>query len=126
MKAGSNSRSVNRRASPATPPIVMKKLSGANFIALLMVVFNAESRNVRPLSNSIMIRVIVVKIGPTMPNSEGDVRFNIGPKQMPIIINSRTSGILVRLNIPVKRCARNTRIPTRATVEAVSCIFSYQ
>jgi len=102
----------------------MKKLSGASFIALLKVLRIAERRSVSPLSNNIMIRVIVVNIGPTMPNSEGDVRFKIGPKQMPIIISSSTSGILVRLNIPVKRWARNTRIPTSAIVEAISCILN--
>lgn len=124
IKAGSISRLVSQIANPATIDIVRKKLIGANFIAPLKADRKVASLRVSPLSNKMMIKVIVVNIGPTIPNCAGDVKFRTGPKQMPIIIKRSTSGILVRLKIPVKRCARKTRIPTKATVEAISCIYT--
>jgi len=103
--------------------MVEKKVRGAKVIAPPKAERSVPSFKVSPLSNKIIIRVIIVKTGPTAPKREGEDRPNTGPTQIPIIIRKRTSGILVRLNIPVKRWARNIKIPTKAIIEAVSCML---
>ncbi len=122
IKAGINSKSVSQRVNPATAAIVEKKLSGASVIAPPRDERKVLSLRAMPLSNRIMIKVMAVKMGPTAPNCEGEVKPNTGRMQTPIIINRITSGILVRLKMPVKRCARKTRIPTKAITGAISCM----
>ena len=93
MNAGRISRSVSHIASPATTNIVEKKLIGARIIALLIAERSMLNLRARPLSKRMIIRVTVVKTGPTAPNRAGEASPSTGPAQMPMIISRMTSGI---------------------------------
>ena len=122
IKAGISSKSVSQRAIPATAPIETKKVTVARAIAPPTAERRLISSRAVPLSKRMMISVIVVNIGPTVPKFSGEVRPSTGPTQIPMMINSRTSGTLVRLKMAVKRWARKTRTPTKTITGAISCI----
>jgi len=82
--------------------MLKKKVSGARVIAPPKTERSVFNFNVSPPSNKMIINVIIVKTGPTEPKKLGELRPRTGPIKIPRIIKKRTSGILVRLKMPVK------------------------
>jgi len=122
IKAGINSRSVYQKVNPATASMVMKKEVVASAIAPPTAERKVPNSKAVPFSNKIIISVTVVRIAPASPNCCGETKpKTTGPTHIPITINQRTSGTLVRLKIAVNRCARKIRIPTKAITGAMSC-----
>jgi hypothetical protein len=124
MRATNRFRSVSHKILTVVIPIVNKKERIASQIALTNVERRVFIFRVVPPSNKIITKVIVAKTLPKFPNFEGRTSPVIGPRIIPTAKSNMTSGIRVRSNIPVKRCARNTTNPTLATIRAILCNLS--
>jgi len=101
-----------------------KKVTVASAMAPPTAERRLMSSRAVPLSKRMIISVTVVNIGPTVPKWAGEASPRTGPTQMPMMINSRTSGTLVLLKTAVKIWARKTSMPTKTITGAISCIDS--
>jgi len=73
-----------------------------------------------PLSNKMMIRVIVVKTFPRCPKKSLVTIPPTGPIRMPIKSNSNTLGILVLSKSSLKACEKKIRRPSDITIVKMS------